>query len=84
MLSPVLLLKGCTASWLLDAPDDFKTAGFPNGHKLWNLIEENYETKQFVTACPVPENKLHTSITMKSWHELQPCLDEWVATINGP
>jgi hypothetical protein len=60
---------------LLDAPDNFKPAGFP-----WKRIEENYEMKQFITACLVLENKLHTSITMKSWHELQPYLDEWVAT----
>ena len=80
MLSRVLLMKGCTASWLLDAPDDFKTAGFPCGHKLWKRIEENYETKQFITACLVLENKLQTSLTMKAWHELQHYLDEWVAT----
>jgi hypothetical protein len=83
MLSRVLLMKGCTAScWLLDAPDKFKTAGFPCGHKLWKHIEENYyeETKQFINACLVLENKLQTSLTMKAWHEVQHYLDEWVAT----
>jgi hypothetical protein len=83
MLSRVLLMKGCNASWLLDAPDDFKIAGFPCGHKLWKRIKENYETKQFITACLVLENKLQTSLTMKAWHQLQHYLDEWADT-HGP
>jgi hypothetical protein len=70
MLSGVLLKKGCTASWLQDALDDFQTAGLPSRHKLWKRINENYETKQFITACLVLENKLHTSLTMESLHKL--------------